>query len=140
MYVILVRLPSYTTYSDIGEFLEPVLKRGIFGRKGVIENIEIQILYDPQMNTKEYHGVIRISPDSAAERVIRKLDRKKLNGKHITVREFHLRNWHNDKRESGQRLKKYLTERRNIDRRRKLQKVERETIAFSSNKQFHRTF
>lgn len=141
MQIILVRIPADTTPNDIAHFLEPVLKGGLFVRKGIIEKIEIQILHDERSQTSEYHGLVKIAPDVAAERVITKLNRKALNGKHIAVREYHLRNWHNDPRLKSDPLNLKFPDRRKGDRRRKhLQILAKEEIRISGNKRFHRTY
>ena len=118
MNIILVRIPEHTTLSDIAAFLEPVLKKGLFVRKGMIETIDIQIIYDGKTSVTEYHGLVRIDPDAAARRAIAKLNRKIINGKHIAVREYVLRNWHNDRRLRVKRVSPKFPDRRQIDRRR----------------------
>lgn len=118
MRIILVRIPSDTTHNDISDFLSGTLKGGLFDRTGIIEKIEILNLYDEKTNTIEYHGVIRIEPDIAAQRVIKKLNRKAINGKHIVVREYQLRNWHRDQRLRPPPPRSIFSNRRNADRRR----------------------
>jgi hypothetical protein len=141
MHIILVRIPAETTPRDIAHFLEPVLKGGLFVRKGIIEKIEIQILHDDRINATEYHGLVKIEPDAAAQRVIKKLNRKAINGKHIAVREYHIRNWHNDPRLRPKPLNLEFSCRREGDRRRThLQVLTNNEVRFTSNKRFHRTF
>ena len=141
MHIILVRIPADTTPHDITHFLEPILKGGLFVRKGIIEKIEIQILHDEWIQTTEHHGLVKIEPDAAAQRVIKKLNRKAINGKHIAVREYHIRNWHNDPRLRPKPLNLKFSGRRKGDRRRThLQVLTKDEIRFTGNKRFHRTF
>ena len=141
MQIILVRIPPDTTLYDITQFLEPVLKKGFFVRKGVIENIEIKIIHDANANVTEYHGLVRIEPDAAAKRAVNKLNRKAINGKHIAVREYHTRNWHNDLRLATNPVNLKFLDRRKVDRRRPHVQVQsHDVVHFSSNKSFHRTF
>ena len=141
MHIILVRIPADTTPHDIADFLEPALKRSFFVRKGIIEKIEIQIFHDSWINAKEYHGLVKIEPDTAARRVIKKLNRKAINGKHIAVREYHIRNWHNDPRLRHTPFNLKFSDRRKADRRRThLQVLTEDEVRFTGNKRFHRTF
>lgn len=142
MLVFLQRIPPDTARHDIVEFLDPVLKGGLFLRKGIVEKIEIMILRDSEDKFLECHGLVRIEPEAAAQRVIKKLNRKPINGKHIAVREFHLRNWHNDPRLRKSRIKIHLKDKRKKDRRRPDLKLEEKEapISITGEKKFHRIF
>ncbi|MGR9115712.1 MAG: hypothetical protein ACU85E_08095 [Gammaproteobacteria bacterium] len=141
MHIILVRIPAETTKNDIIHFFEPVLKKGFFVRKGIIEHIEIKIIHDSSLNAMEFHGLVKIKPDVVALKAIKKLNRKVINGKHIAVREYHFRNWQNDPRLKPLPTNLKFRDRRKEDRRRNhLHEVTHETAHFSSNKIFHRTF
>ena len=140
MHIILVRIPPDTTPYDIAHFLDNALKGSLFARKGIIEKIEIQILQDNRTNTMEYHGLVTIEPDTAAQRVIKKLNRKAFNGKHIAVREYHIRTWHNDPRLIPKPLNFKFPDHRNKDRRRShLQVLTHDSVRFTESKTFHRS-
>ncbi|MGR9052924.1 MAG: hypothetical protein ACU84J_09785 [Gammaproteobacteria bacterium] len=140
MQVILIRIPHNATAKHITDFLEPALKGGLWVRKGMIESIEIMVLHDEQEGATEYHALVRIEPEAAALRIIQKLNRKAILGKHVAVREYHIRNWQNDKRmKASDELK--FSNRRITDRRRyKLKRLDKDQIRFTGEKKFHRTY
>lgn len=140
MHLILVRIPAKTTRQDIEHFFEPVLKRKFFFKKGSLDRIEIFCLRDPNTHSSEYHALVTITYDSLARRAIIKLNRKAINGKHIAVREYHSRSWHNDPRQKNKPLGPNTPNRRLMDRRRNLQKIESLDFRITGNKSFHRTF
>ena len=141
MRLILVRIPADTNKQDIKRFFEPLLKRRFFFKKKSIENIEILKLHDSSTNSSEYHALVTIEPDSFAKRAILKLNRKPINGKHIAVREYHNRYWHNDLRQQNNTLNPNMPNRRIMDRRRKnLRVLESDDIRITGHKNFHRTF
>ena len=117
MLILLARVPDGTTEDDVLDFLDPVLKGGFFVRKGLVESIEIVWVPNGLSGKIDSHCVVRISPESAGQRVIKKLNRKSINGKHIAVREYFIRNWHNDRRLASNRLQTG-SDRRRFERRR----------------------
>lgn len=98
MILILKRIPRSTKKYDIVEFLAPVLKGRVFQRSGSIEQIRILALQSPHANAIELHALVSIDSDVVAGRVIRKLNRKVLNGKNIGIAEYVSRSWQNDPR------------------------------------------
>ena len=139
MKIILVALHPDTTKQDIIHFLSPVIKGSFFRKKGVIESLEIKVLYDNKAKTTEYHGLVIVKPALVANRIIKKLHRKALKGKYIAVREYHDRTWHNDPRLNGPSVIAY-PDRRVGDRRRfHLQVVQKEEVGFTGYENFSRT-
>ena len=101
MIIFLRNIPATTRINEISEFIEPVVKRSLFKlfrESGFIDNIKILALKDNNLNLIEYHGLVTIYPHSVGERVIKLLNRQIFKGKHITVREYVKRSWHNDRR------------------------------------------
>lgn len=140
MIVILSKIPPETTYQDIIEFIEPALKTSWFSKEGFIEEVKILMIIDSDKEIVEYHGLIRINPDSSAKKVINLLNRKPILGKRIAVREYHYRSWHNDTREnSNNRLGKILHRRSNSRRRPNLESVLANASTTTSEKNFHKT-
>lgn len=119
MIIFLRRIPPDTNKYEIREFIEPALSGRLFAKKGHITAIKILHIRDNVRNTNEYHGLVRIEPETAAERVIQQLDKKPINGKNIVVREYHHRNWHNDPRLRRNHFDIRFADRRVSDRRRK---------------------
>jgi len=119
MIIFLTRIPADTKHDDIIDFIEPMLKGGLFKKSGYIRKINLLILKDIEINELEYHALVTVGPDKVAERVIKRLNRKPINGKHIAVREYVLRNWHNDPRINMHQWNEEFKDRRKADRRRK---------------------
>ncbi|MGR9052725.1 MAG: hypothetical protein ACU84J_08765, partial [Gammaproteobacteria bacterium] len=109
---------------EITDFLKPALKGGLFTKRGQIDDIKIVELKDEANNIVEYHGLVRVEPDAAGERIIKKLNKKPIKGKHIIVREYVLRNWRNDRRvRRKDKGNISFPDRRQSDRRRYLDEV-----------------
>jgi hypothetical protein len=58
----------------------------------------IMRIKDQDVGVIEYHGVVVVVPDDAARDCVRKLNRTRLRGKLVEVREFHDRSFHNERR------------------------------------------
>ncbi|MGR9044994.1 MAG: hypothetical protein ACU83N_06850 [Gammaproteobacteria bacterium] len=118
MVVFLRYIPADTNKYDIEAFIEPALKGIPFARKGYICDIKIIALRSRQSTLAEYYGLVRIEPESAAKRVIKLLNMKKMCGQEIAVKEYRLRNWHHDRRIKGH-SDITISNRRKVDRRRR---------------------
>ncbi len=118
MIIFLRRINASTNKSQIIGFIEPNLNGGFFHKSGKIQNVKIMILKDAQNNNLEYHGLVTINSDAVAKRIIKKLNRKVLNGKAIMVREFQFRSWQNDPRINMHELNEEIFDKRKGSRRR----------------------
>ena len=137
MIIFLKNIPAQTKHSDITAFMKPAMKAGLFGKKGVIEKIKVLQLKDTRTNISEYHGLVTVQPDATAERIIKRLNRKKFLNRYIAVREYQRRDWHNDPRINAKASTS--SELRVAERRRRsIEVVEDMTDKFSSNKTFYR--
>lgn len=115
MILILKRISHTTLIRDIESFISPALKGGIFTKAGHLEKISIQMLQAANAEKAEFNALVRIEPDTVAQRVIKQLNRKPLNGKPINIAEYYLRLQDNDRRSNGRQP---LTDRRRKERRR----------------------
>jgi hypothetical protein len=122
--IIIKNIPANTSEEDIEEFISPALKGGWLSKNGAIESISIKAQKDTLLNIIKYHGLVRIMPDSVGERVIKQLNRKRINGRNILVNEYHIRNWHNDPRISRHQLNEELPDQRKADRRRRYVEID----------------
>ena len=139
MIVFFRRIPKNTSRNDIVNLLTPVLKGKVYQKSGQIEDIKFVTLIDNKTQEQEIHALVSIDSDAAAKRVIKKLNRKFFKGKHITVREYHHRTWHNDSRINMHEWNEELFDKRSTDRRGKKTKVGGGVaVNFSSNKKFNR--
>ncbi len=146
MLILILRIPRDTNKYDLIKFLEPVIKGGLFSKPGNIESIDIMVHENSNIETSPRHALIRIEPDAAARRVVAKLNKKLLNGKHVNVREFYLRSWHNDPRNKSLHNAAAIFKERRTGERRKNKltvidvKVEQnQPVSFLGDKKFHRT-
>ena len=122
MLIFLRNIPSATHKSEITEHVESALKSGLLGlfkKKNRILSVGIVHIVDKDTRADEYHGLVRIEPDSAARMVTKKLNRKPFKNRPIAVREYHMRSWHNDKRVTITSQHSPSNEKRKFDRRRK---------------------
>lgn len=123
MIIFMRRIPSDTNKFEIKSFIEPALNGGLFTKKGYINTIKILQITDSTRNTHEYHGLVRVEPDSAGARAIKQLNKQPINGKMIIVREYFHRCWQNDPRIRKNHSDIEFADRRKGDRRRKTLEV-----------------
>ena len=117
MIVFFRRIPEGTIRQDLIDLLEPILKGKVFQKSGQIEDIKFLTLKDTQTNEIEVHALVSVNSDTAAKRVIKKLNKTAFKGKHIAVREYLHRSWHNDPRINMHEWNRELAENRKSDRR-----------------------
>ncbi|MDP2901866.1 MAG: RNA-binding protein [Methylovulum sp.] len=121
MLVFFKNIPPTTQKSDLLEFIKPVTKRGFFDRffrlPGTIVDITMLNLLDHEKNRVNVHGIVTIMPDDVANLVIKQLDRKVVNGRRITVREYHMRSEQNDPRKPSSNVPPNIMDQRVGDRR-----------------------
>jgi hypothetical protein len=120
MILILKRISPSTALLDIESFISPVLKGGLFSKSGNLEKISIRMLQADKSDKAEFNALIRVEPDSVAERVIKQLNRKLLNGRPICVAQYHLRMGYNERRSTSVNL---AYDRRRTERRRQDLKI-----------------
>ena len=145
MIIILRSISASTRKQDIENFIEPAIKGGFLRKNGHIEKISILVLRDTRTNKVEYHGLVTIKPDVVANRVIKKLNRKQINGKRVLIREYQIRRWQNDprinRRDQIQEYKDMRLSDRRLWRVKVDVKVEKDiSELFSSEERFSRKF
>ena len=117
MIIIIERIPPKTHKQDLMNFVQPALKGHFFQKSGQVAYVKV-VTYTNKLTEKvQYYGMILIPSDTVAERVIRKLHKKKLLGSLVIVRKYHLRSWHNDPRISHDKPSAELQNRRKVERR-----------------------
>lgn len=116
MIIILKNIPADTGNKKIEDFIRPVIKGSLLSKSGRIESISNLVQKNIKTNKIEHHGLVRITPDSVAERAIKKLNRKRVNGRYINVHEYQIRLWQNDHRISRGQIENF-TNKRQSDRR-----------------------
>ena len=99
--LIIPRIPPEATVADIREFIAPALiSIWPWVKNGKIEQYKIVIYHDKNTSLLEYHAMVFTKTPVLCTKIIKKLNRKKLLGKHVAVREYQTRNWRNDRRAS----------------------------------------
>lgn len=121
MLVFFKNIPPSTQKSDLVQVLKPAIKRSFFYRffrlPGTIVDITLLNLFDKEKNMLNAHCVVTIMPDDVASLVIKQLDRKVVNGRRITVREYHVRSEQNDPRKASHDVPQNIIDQRVGDRR-----------------------
>jgi len=126
MMLIIDGLSERVREPDIQDFITPVLKGGLLSKSGTASNIKIVGLEDPETKARQYYATVILNLEPVAKRVIKKLNSKILMGHHVAIRQFHVRSWHNDPRESGNTINTDVLSQRKADRRH-LKKIEHST-------------
>ncbi|WP_221895307.1 RNA-binding protein [Bathymodiolus japonicus methanotrophic gill symbiont] len=110
-----------------------------FSKKAAILDVKVVHLQEVGLEHSEFHGLVSIEPDAAAEKVIKRLNKKTFMGRPVVVREYHRRDWHNDLRVEYHPQTGDTPCQRKTDRRRKnLEVVKEIRQEFSGDKSFHR--
>jgi len=121
MLVFFKNIPPTTEKSDLIRFIKPAIKQGFFDRlfhlPGTITDITLLNLLDKGEKLLNVHGIVTIMPDDVASLVIKQLDRKIVNGRRVTVREYHIRSEQNDPRKSSINVSQSINDQRVGDRR-----------------------
>lgn len=121
MLVFFKNIPANTQKSDLVEIIGRVVKGGLFHRlfhlPGTIVDIALLKILDNEKNTVNVHGLVVIMPDEVGSMVINQLDRKVVNGRRVTVREYHIRSEQNDPRKSSGLLPQGIIDQRIGERR-----------------------
>ena len=137
MFIILVRVHPNTTKLNIINFISPYLKGGLFAPNGVLGNINIMVLRDSLTKATEYYAIVQVGPDDKTSlRVIHKLNRKKLNGKPINVRQYHIRNRNNDPRLKNKCPAAPIIKEKRLSERRRDLLEKLETVKFEGDAQY----
>ena len=136
MIIILKNIPAKTKKQDVKAFMTPVVDGGWFSKRGQIKNISILVQKNIQTHEVQYHGLVEVTPDVVAERVIKKLNRKIMVGKWIAISEYKTRDWNNDPRRKKTYISELIKDRRVGDRRGQYENIGEE-IAISSKRVFH---
>ncbi len=110
MMIILKNIPANTGNQKIEDFIRPAVNGGLLSKSAHIENISI-LEKNIHADKIEYHGVVEITPDSAVQRIINKLNGKRISGRRVSVTEYQTRSWHNDPRISQGQLNGYSDKR-----------------------------
>ncbi|MFI3121793.1 MAG: hypothetical protein QX203_17630 [Methylococcaceae bacterium] len=143
MKIILSKVPVAATQYDVINFLNSVLKYAFFFRQGTIESLEAMFYKDKSTQRIEHYYLVDISPDSAAQKVIDKLNRKPIKGKRINVREFYDRTWRNDRRDPNRAQRPDFLNTRIKDRRcgdlQPLQHQQRPFVQLDRDRKFNHT-
>ena len=103
MWIFLRQIPNRAaTRDELGRFvsksLRPFWLFFLSGPHTKIKRCELLQIVNPATNSTEYHGLVQISPSTAAPPVIKRLNGRKLQGKPIEVRKFFRRSPHRDRR------------------------------------------
>jgi hypothetical protein len=136
MIIILKNIPAKTKKLDVKIFITPAVDGGWLSKRGQIKNISFFAQKNIQTREIQHHGLVEIEPDSIAERVIKKLNRKIMVGKWIAISEYKTRNWDNDRRRKNTNVSELIKNKRVADRRGQYESIGEE-IAVSSKRVFH---
>ncbi|MDD1606578.1 MAG: hypothetical protein LUO95_07100 [Methylococcaceae bacterium] len=139
MIIILKNIPAKTKKRDIKNFIDPVAKGNWLKKSGQIKSILFLTQKNIRTNIIQNHVLVEVLPDSVAERVIKKLNRKMLLDSYIAVCEYKIRNWHNDPRINHSHANNYknFKNKRICERRDPHEEIVSDDIDITSEKSFH---
>ncbi len=139
MIIILHRIPENTQKHEIIEHLATSLEGSFFKKTGHIEDIKILTFENMLNNTREYHALVTIDSEAAANRVIKQLNRKPFKNKNIAIREYIFRSWHRDRRINTRQYNEELKNKRIKNRRGyRLKLLDEDPVKQVNTGNFHR--
>ena len=139
MIIIIGKISAKTRKQDLINFVHPTIKGNFFQKPGQLTYVKVVTHIDKLSEKIHYYGMILIPSDIVAERVIRKLNKKRLLGALVTVRKYHSRSWRNDPRVNNAQFNNELKNMRKGDRRQSsLEERKQTTIEFTGHKSFSR--
>lgn len=97
MFIIVKHLPSKITADELHQFIDPALQGKWYQKTAQLSSLKIVALHNKEGKIIERHGLVRISPDSAKNRLIKALHRKSLGTENPAVSEYFIRHWSNDR-------------------------------------------
>jgi hypothetical protein len=118
MILFLRRIPANTHPDEMQDFVEQALKGGIFSKSGSVIKAEIIAVRDKYTKSVEFHGLVHLDSDKSGQRALKKLKGKPFKNKHILVKEYKHRTWHNDSRINYKNTPQDILNKRVGDRRR----------------------
>lgn len=112
MQVIFKNVPKRTNPYRIKEMIMPILEGGLFKDKGLLHDLHLVEISDFADSFVDYHFIAEITPNSAAMRVIKKLNGVRLANITLNVAQYHIRG-----RKNCRRLKRPFDEQANQQKR-----------------------
>jgi hypothetical protein len=89
MQVICLFIPPSTTLEELARFARSGVGLFLsFGGADKVRNCDILDIDDPSQGTHESHGLISFASQADADKAVRRLNGKRLNGKEVDVRLF----------------------------------------------------
>jgi len=102
MWLLLRQIPNGITCKELGKFVSKGLKPSwmLFPLQShsILKRCEILQISNPEIQTTEYHGLVRLNSSKAALPVIKRLNGRRLKGKSIEVRQYMRRSSFRDRR------------------------------------------
>lgn len=98
MEIIFKNIPKRTNPYDIVNLISPILKKGLFREEGDLHYFKRVEITNFDNSISDYHFLALITPDTAAKRVIKKLNGYRLNNLVLSVSEFVIRDQKNCRR------------------------------------------
>jgi hypothetical protein len=117
MIIFLKKIPANTLPSELHDFVAPALKGGLFTISGRVKRAEILLMENKSTNLFDFHGLIHVDSEKAGKRAIQRLKGKLFKKRAIQVKEYILRNWHNDPRQNEEELLGHIQNQRRRERR-----------------------
>jgi len=129
MYMIVKNLPKSINIDALADGLQPLLKGGLFHKKGQIKAIKMIALVNKERRIIERHALVRLCSESARLRLIKAFngsEYKKLLQigddssncpKELTASNYVVRSWRNDRRKSSE-VESRKKNHRHLERRR----------------------
>jgi hypothetical protein len=119
MYITIKHLHNRITIDDLEAFVKPKLKGHLFQKPANLQALKIIGLMNRRGKVVERHCLLRITPESAKQRVIKKLSGQSIHSKRFVVCTYTIRHWNNDRRTNTDSREEHPNNMRTNDRRRR---------------------
>jgi len=118
MYITIKHLHNRITIDDLEAFVKPKLKGHLFQKPANLQALKIIGLMNRKGKIVERHCLLRVTPESAKQRLIKKLSSHTMHSKRFVVSTYIIRHWNNDRRVNTDAQKPHPNDMRMNDRRR----------------------
>lgn len=118
MYITIKHLHNRITIDDLEAFVKPQLKGHFFQKPANLQALKIIGLMNRKGKIVERHCLLRVTPESAKPRLIKKLSAHSMHSKRFVVSTYTIRHWNNDRRVNSGSQKPHPNDMRINDRRR----------------------
>ncbi len=110
MQIFIRKLPRGVNRKNLRAFVESALEWRFplpFRTRGEVRDCRIIVIHDHSTGEMDRHGIVSVHPEKAAEQVIKRLNRSRLQGRRVQLHQYFSRK-HGSPRDTDERRRQQL--------------------------------